>query len=40
MRSSTAAYVALDHGDVHLTLSRDPGFVHSGNNAVIVDEPR
>jgi hypothetical protein len=25
MRSSKAAYVALDHGDVHLTLSRDPG---------------
>jgi oxaloacetate decarboxylase alpha subunit len=23
MRSSRAAYVALDHGDVHLTLSRD-----------------
>ena len=22
MRSSKAAYVALDHGDVHLTLSR------------------
>jgi len=24
MRSSKAAYVALDHGDVHLTLSRTP----------------
>ena len=25
MRSSKAAYVALDHGDVHLTLSRERG---------------
>jgi len=25
MRSSKAAYVALDHGDVHLTLSRTAG---------------
>jgi hypothetical protein len=24
MRSSKAAYVALDHGDGHLTLSRTP----------------
>ena len=39
MRSSKAAYVALDHGDVHLRSPDGSEFVHSGNDSLLQDEP-